>query len=259
MDKYFDNVASLVEDVAETNSQRVVIVSHSMGGPVTQSFLNAKSQSWKDKHIAAWFPIAGAFTGVPRVAKSLISGDNFGISFVHADQLKEIADTLESMYFLLPLPGVWPDNLVTVNSSPKNTIYGPVISDYIALLKALDISGPEARVNTLMERRIAMKAPNVPVYCIYGTGIDTTPYRFEYDALDGSLPTKQMNGTGDGTVPTPSSTHCKTWKQDQPVLLKRFDGLEHVDAVKKIQVFEYIQDIMEALLQSSASTAHTEL
>jgi lysophospholipase-3 len=49
---YFEKLRKLIEKTWSANrNQEVILISHSMGGPILQSFLNSMSVEWKKKHI----------------------------------------------------------------------------------------------------------------------------------------------------------------------------------------------------------------
>ena len=75
---YFDAMKTLIETMYDENSQqKVTLVVHSMGGPVSHYFLTRFSkinQYWKDKYIHAYITLAGAWSGGNSALQALISG-----------------------------------------------------------------------------------------------------------------------------------------------------------------------------------------
>ena len=53
-----------------------------MGNKWLLHILNTSTQAWKDMHIKSWIGIAPAFNGSPKVLKTLLSGDDFGIPLI---------------------------------------------------------------------------------------------------------------------------------------------------------------------------------
>ena len=53
-----------------------------MGNKWLLHILNTSTQFWKDMFIKSWIGIAPAFNGSPKVLKTLLSGDDFGIPLI---------------------------------------------------------------------------------------------------------------------------------------------------------------------------------
>ena len=91
--------------------------------------------------------------------------------------------------------------------------------------------------------------PNVPLYCIYGTGIDT-PEKFLYatDEFPDTFP-KTIFGDGDGTVNIRSLQACHSFvgKQKQQVVIKSFSKAEHMGMVGDSRVIEYVKNLISSL------------
>eukprot|EP00117_Sycon_ciliatum_P024946 scpid67050/ scgid5343/ Phosphatidylcholine-sterol acyltransferase; Lecithin-cholesterol acyltransferase; Phospholipid-cholesterol acyltransferase len=246
-DTYFDDVQHLIEQVSNRSESPAIVISHSMGGPVMQAFFNQTTSDWKDEYISAWFPVDGVWTGSPKVAKAIISGENFGAPAPESI-LATMERTLESSFFLMPLPDLWPENVanfVTVEGSNK-TIYGT--GNTVQLLADIGVPHPDKRLDYLNEMRMSLEAPGVPVHCVYGTGV-ATAWHYTYKKLDGSPPAHVEYGDGDGTVPLHSLARCADWadQQNQSVTVKTFFKLEHDAAIKSQAVFKYIQSQIPAL------------
>lgn len=246
MDGYFKNLTDLIVRVSARYQAPAIVISHSMGGPVMQSFFNVTSAAWKDKYVKAWFPVEGPWLGAAKVAKAIISGDNFGTP-APSDELVAAERSFESPLYLLPLPGLWPANHSNIIYVEKpNKVY--TTSMFLDLMQDLKISDASTRLVPLFQKRQSLQAPGVRVYCIYGHGVDT-PWGYKYNAFDGSNPAQTISGDGDGTVPLPSLTYCSQWssRQTQPVVVKSFPGVEHVKAIMDQDIFKYIHTQMQAL------------
>ena len=91
-----------------------------------------------------------------------------------------------------------------------------------------------------------LPAPNVTLYCLYGTTVDT-PRQFHYGP--GQFPDTDpvtVNGDGDGTVNINSLRSCERWKeeQDYDVISKGFPGVEHVHTIKNPDVIKMVDSIV---------------
>ena len=61
----------LIEDTYNHSGSKVVLVSHSLGGLTTSTFLHTMSQQWKDQYVHAWVSAAGVFGGAVKVLETL--------------------------------------------------------------------------------------------------------------------------------------------------------------------------------------------
>ncbi len=67
---------NLVEDTYKINGNRkVVLISHSLGGPFTLRFLNNMTKDWKNKFIDSFVPIAAPFAGATKILRMFSSGE----------------------------------------------------------------------------------------------------------------------------------------------------------------------------------------
>jgi len=94
----------LIEEVKrKTNSDKVDIVAHSMGGLVVKDYVAKFNQDFIDKFI----DIATPHLGTPLAAKILNYGDELGFKFVgvgvlNAGKIKDISQNMPAIYQLLP-------------------------------------------------------------------------------------------------------------------------------------------------------------
>jgi hypothetical protein len=94
----------LIDEVKQkTNSNKVDIVAHSMGGLVVKDYVAKFGQDSVDKFIA----IATPHLGAPKAAKILEYGDNldfkiWGVGVLNESKIKEISLQMPSIYQLLP-------------------------------------------------------------------------------------------------------------------------------------------------------------
>lgn len=66
---------ALVEDTfTQTNGQKTVFITHSMGSPMTLYFLNHQTQDWKNKYIKTWISLAGCWGGTIKALKVFAQG-----------------------------------------------------------------------------------------------------------------------------------------------------------------------------------------
>ena len=88
--------------LAQTNSDKVDIVAHSMGGLLTKQYILDNGQERVDTVVFVGTPHHGA----PDAGKTLLFGDNLGIqfvfSFLNPGRIKHIAQNMIAIYQLLP-------------------------------------------------------------------------------------------------------------------------------------------------------------
>ena len=91
--------------------------------------------------------------------------------------------------------------------------------------------------------------PNVTLYCLYGTGLET-PEKFVYgtDEFPDTFP-KTIFGDGDGTVNIRSLQACQKFvgKQQQQVVIKSFSKAEHMGMIGDARVIEYVKNLISSL------------
>lgn len=131
-DGYFTKLKHAVEAHHQTSGEKVVLVSHSMGGTVVYYFLqwvvaDAKygggggGKDWIEKHIHAFVNIAGTLLGVPKSIPALLSGElkDIAVLFAQLGELleqyfgrrwrKNLWNTWGSLFGMLPKGGnaIW--------------------------------------------------------------------------------------------------------------------------------------------------------
>lgn len=79
---YFVKLKTLVEDTyAENGNKSIMLIAHSMGGPMSLHFLNAQTQDWKDRYIKCLVALSGAWGGSVKAVKVYAIGENFKRKF----------------------------------------------------------------------------------------------------------------------------------------------------------------------------------
>jgi len=78
-DAYFTKLRFTIEAYVKSKGEKVVIMSHSMGGTVVMYFLNwvenDAGNGWTEKHVHSFVNIAGTLLGVPKAVPALLSGE----------------------------------------------------------------------------------------------------------------------------------------------------------------------------------------
>lgn len=80
--QYFVNLKKLIEDTYQMNNNTpVVMIAHSMGGPMSLYFLNLQSQAWKNMYIAKLVTLSGVWGGSMKAVKVYAIGKkNYNIN-----------------------------------------------------------------------------------------------------------------------------------------------------------------------------------
>jgi len=240
---------SLIQTTYANNGNLPVhIVTHSMGGPTGLWFLNSMSQAWLNQYVASFIPIAGPWTGAPNALRAVISGDNFGLSFLGIDilnkkRLRDIARNAGGIIELVPNVDLNTINTPFVSDGTRNY----TIADFPALFSnVLNITGTTTIYNTVSTLVQNLVAPQVPVHCVYGTGVNTEVF---YTYPNGDFeddPIIDESNLGDGTVPLYSLQECNRWtsSQKQPVEIKEFDLTGHSDILHDDEFLQYLLGVI---------------
>ncbi|XP_022787807.1 group XV phospholipase A2-like isoform X3 [Stylophora pistillata] len=245
--EYFANLKALIEDTyLKNNKTQVVLLSHSLGCPYTHHFLYNMSQEWKDTHIKAWVTIAGAWAGSAKLMRIYASGTNLGFPDVILEplNLRPVLRTYESSAFLMPSKDFWSAEEVIVETANLNYSVGNLERFFH------DIQYPDAiNISQRVPPVWINDPPNVPLYCLYGTGVPT-PEKFVYgaDEFPDTFP-KTLFGDGDGTVNIRSLKACQSFvgKQKQKVFTKSFSNADHMGIIGDIRVIEFVRNLISSM------------
>ena len=226
----------------DESGEKVTLVVHSMGGPVTLYFLNTVvSQEWKDQYINAFVPLSGAWSGGNFAIQAGVSGAGilFNLNFTSRSELTSIIRSFESLVWLLPQPSIWGDTVLV--TTPNRTY---TANDYNDLFT--DISYPQGfeMYTGITSINGGFPAPNVPVYCFYGTNLPT-PESFIYNSSFPDVDPEIVFGDGDVVVNLLSSEVCLRWsqQQSQPFVSQTFPGVSHGLMLVDEAVLEAVCDV----------------
>mmetsp|Transcript_32386 Transcript_32386/g.74918 ORF Transcript_32386/g.74918 Transcript_32386/m.74918 type:complete len:395 (-) Transcript_32386:586-1770(-) len=219
MESFETELKALVEETYAANDNTpVTMVSHSMGCYHALYFLQQQSQEWKDTYVHAWVPISPAIGGTVNEMKLFATGSSEGIPGVSSNTVRGEQRSYESNAWLLPDAATYGDD-VLVSTTDRNY----TASDLDAFFTDIDFAvGTKIRARVAdLTGSLATASPGVPVYCYYGTGVDTEAF-YEYSGSFDDEPVVTM-GDGDGTVNLKSLELCKGFSEE----VKAFPGETH--------------------------------
>ncbi|KAF5269291.1 hypothetical protein FQR65_LT02592 [Abscondita terminalis] len=244
--EFFDQLKKLIEDtVHDNNNTPVIMIAHSMGGPMSSYFLGMQPQAWKDKYIKSLVSLSGAWGGSVKAIKVYAIGDNLGSYFLRESIMRQEQITSPSLAWLLPSPYFWPHTETLVETEHKNYSLSN-LEDYFHDIQYTD--GWEMKKDT-DPYRVNVTAPGVEVHCLYGVNVPTVE-RLYYKPgtwLDG-YPVL-INGDGDGTVNRRSLEGCILWQslQKQPVHVLPLPGVDHMTILNHPEVLKYIANLVNSV------------
>ncbi|CAG9864368.1 unnamed protein product [Phyllotreta striolata] len=241
---YFDKLKALVEEAyKENNDTPVILIAHSMGGPMSLTFLNRQTQAWKDKFIQSLISLNGVWGGSMKAVKVYAIGDDLGSYVLRESVMRSEQITSPSLAWLLPSKLFWKPDEVLVQTDKKNY----TINDLEEFFKGIGYpNGWEMRKDT-EPYQLQFKPPGVEVHCLYGSNVQTVEklYYKPGTFLDG-YPTL-LYGDGDGTVNRRSLEGCLQWRtlQKQKVFVQELPKVDHLQILHDKTMLKYITDVIK--------------
>ena len=257
---YYDQMKTLVENMYQQNGrQKVTIVAHSMGGPVTLYFLTSYpgvDQSWKNKYINAWVTLSGAWSGGVPTIPVVVTGTSKTPLFLKffddliSNFLVPVTRTFESLSFLFPKASVFGNSVLISTPSREYTA-----NDYKQLFSDIGYTNGYKMFQGVQKLNQGYPSPNVHTYCYYGVNVKT-PVKYTYDKdfkRDNTVGLRESSvqyGDGDGAVNTVSSEVCHKWTNMPSSLYsftyRKYSKVNHDGIVKNTRVLADIAAIVRA-------------
>ncbi|XP_030755084.1 group XV phospholipase A2-like [Sitophilus oryzae] len=241
---YFVKLKKLIEDTyEENNNTSIMLIAHSMGGPMSLYFLNQQSQAWKDKYIKRLVTLSGAWGGSVKAIKVYAIGDDLGSYILRESVMRAEQITSPSLAFLLPSPLFWKPDEVLVQTEKKNYTLSNLEEFFIG------ISFPDGweMKKDVEPFKLNFKPPGVEVHCLYGSQVDTVEKLYYKPGtwLDG-YPTL-LYGDGDGTVNLRSLQACQHWQslQKQKVFYQAVPKTDHLGILYGKTTQDYIANLVK--------------
>lgn len=236
--EYFDNLKDLIENQYASNNKRpVTLICHSMGCLNSLYLLNRQSEDWKEVHVRRLIAMAAPWSGSFKALNAVLNGDTLGIPLLNKQSVQKLQSNHPGLMYLFPREPAFAKTRVLVQTPTRN--YS---------LENLDELFVDAKLLSTREiwhdtRAIAdnLKAPNVELWCLYGSGIPT-PSKLIYKDSLGDSNYLEVDGEGDGTVSLESLRACEDFKsqQEKPVHSQMFSGVDHINILKGNQAANFI-------------------
>jgi len=241
-DAFFFQLQALVEETYKRNGNtKVILLAHSMGGPMSLYFLQNMPQEWKDKYIKSLVTLSAAWGGSIKAIKVFVVGDDLGVFVLNGGILKQMQITSPSLAWLMPSQDLWQPNEVLVQTDYKNYSLSNIQQFFN------DIGYPVGwEMRKDQEPYMDLSPPGVEVHCLYGTGVDTIDKMIYKSGKFPDSPTFQY-GDGDGTVNLRSLQVCNLWKEKQ--LQSIYDvplhKVDHMQILNDPKVLDYIKNLIK--------------
>jgi lysophospholipase-3 len=201
------------------------------------------SPQWKKKYIKAFIPVGAPFGGALEALGAILFGKPIAsiklqaLKKVILKYLRGIARTLPSITFLTPRADVFGKKVLV-----KTTMKSYTAPSYQHLYNAINYPTGWKMYQPTLAINAGYRNPDVPTYCIYGTGKKTAEqYVYNKDSPQG-LPQTIKYGEGDGTVNLESLEVCHRWTKN----VDKFVGLDHTSILTSDRSLKRIYAIANA-------------
>lgn len=237
--EYFVRLKSLVEETyTMNNNTKVILIAHSMGGPMCLHFLHMQKQKWKDKYIQSMITLSGAWGGSMKAVKVFAIGDDLGVYVLRQAVLREMQITSPSLAWLLPSKLFWKPDEILVQTDDRNY----TLSDLKDFFEDIDYPTAWEMRKDVVQYSENFDPPGVEVHCLHGYGVKTVD-RLVYKP--GKFPDGYPGfifGDGDGTVNQRSLEGCLHWdgKQKQKIYHQTFPNMDHMAILGDDRIINYI-------------------
>ena len=239
LSSFNDNLKYLIELTYMKNMNKsVYLISHSTGGSMTLFFLSQQTQSWKDQYVNSWISLSGNLAGEVDIIQDLIQG------FLSPVIPRDVLQTWDFFAWRLPESFIYGSERIIIQTSSKNyTSYDML--DFLRDIKANELALLYPQLSSILSH---LPAPNVNTFCFYGINISTPiGYRLKSDKFE-SNQLETIYGWGDGEQDDTTNMSCHLWKKTMNskyrLILKGFNGVNHLALVGNDRVLEQIDQII---------------
>ncbi|KAL7719664.1 Phosphatidylcholine-sterol acyltransferase [Entamoeba marina] len=214
---WFEDTMNLIKTAYNTYDQKVVIISHSMGGLMTYKLLDYAGEEFVNTYIERWISMSTPFIGAVKTIAGAFPGNDLGLP-ISAEKLRPFMRSVEAGAFLFPIGGTnnfGSDPILTVKSTGKSY----TADDLVELIETVDDEQFQSLYKYVIShgmeplyKKYNYKVPfGLEMHCMISSGLETiqsvTMETEDYDG-DSSL----VYGEGDGTVNLQSLEFCQTFE-----------------------------------------------
>eukprot|EP00771_Trimastix_marina_P000616 gnl/Trimastix_PCT/1634.p1 GENE.gnl/Trimastix_PCT/1634~~gnl/Trimastix_PCT/1634.p1 ORF type:complete len:430 (+),score=140.32 gnl/Trimastix_PCT/1634:62-1351(+) len=235
----YADLKQLVERAFKTSGgRRVHLVGHSLGGPYGQAFLaEYVDQAWKDRHVASFISLAGAFGGSIDAVIMQATGQLWRIP-VPKEALRDMTRTYPSLSWMWPAPSA-------SGSQPLIHVRGLnfTAAEIPAVMDRAGGHTTAAMGRKLMPFLGSLTPPNVTSHMFYSLSIPTP---VEIDYADGDLtkdPQTVRNEPGDGVVAREALLLFEKWGAQAFPVVHHHSPYGHAEIVFKRETWDAILKI----------------
>lgn len=249
--------------------RRVVLMTLSMGGPVTHQFLHwieesmgeAKGKLWKKTYLVRWISNSGVFKGTSMITSTTVMPDNADLYNVKAKlwyvNWFHVRDALQSWagnQMMQPQFMGENETLVSVRANPE------YYKNYTQseLVEVFEDSGAPPEIQALVADQERwyfknLRPPQVDVECLHGSQ-SPVPRSYRYDHGFRKHPVTASQDDGDAVVNAASLSACNLWPamdKAHYVREKDFPGTRHGGEMRAIEGVNYIVDILKEIAEKN--------
>lgn len=191
LEQEYAQLKNLIEETynftlaCSSGPKRVHVMTHSLGGPYFNYFLNTYvTRQWKDKYLRSFMAVSSPWQGAAKAYRTLISGDSEGLPggnfpFLAVEQL------MGGLLWMLPYSKFFNQTFIEMLDTGAQFSASP--NDIAKLFNSLQ-GADRALVPAIFDSHIYPKtliveAPETDLYCIHGYGLTTENY-FIYSSIN---------------------------------------------------------------------------
>jgi len=239
-DDYLANVKQLILTAYENTQQKVVLLSHSMGGLTTYVLLDYLGKEFCDKYILRWIAMSTPWIGTNVANHVVFNGYALGYP-VSKKLIKQVTRTFESVVMMTPNERYWDkdDVLVTTNNGNEKYHVDREL-DLLNTLEPLNKIAEEAYTNSLnpyFDKHNTKVPFDVEMHCAYTSGLETVKTINYEQELESDYNIEY--GDGDEEVPLASLTFCERMTNNVTYLGK----YNHQAMLSKKEIVDYLKNL----------------
>lgn len=241
LSEFFTNLTSLIEtSYATNNCSKMTLICHSMGCLNSVHLLNGKSLKWKNKYIRRLISIAAPWSGSFKAIHAMLFGDKLGVAILDGKVVRKLQGSFPSLFYLFPRSPAYSKDRLLIETTNKNY----TLENIDELFEEMENIPAKYMLKDAMAVAKKLAAPQVEVWCLYSSGIETATNIIYDGSIDEDNKSTTIYGNGDGTVNFESLSSCRLWtrQQSQPIHIKEFKGVTHIGMLRSKEVSQFISE-----------------